>query len=623
MKKLTTSPIRRRSFIACSLTFAISGLLLSPGCSRLINRGQSPDDETDLAALQDRSPTGPQYISDLCRMWGMDYAKAEGIAIVTGLDGTGSPANPGSYRDHLYTELRSHKDKISNPRDLCESKNTEIVILRGYIPPGARKGDIYDVEVEMAPGMEGTSLFDGVAFRTRLRPLAMFGRRLTQGNVVGNAEGPVLVDSVFETRQDISNNVNGWILGGGESSEDRQLGLVIHTKNHGIGTTSQMKLEINKRFKTLTAEGRVGIAKTTRSFNRVDLLLPEVYRHNVHRFSAVIANVRFNETADQRVNRLDELASQMTNPTTCAKAALRLEAIGQTAIPTLKRSLNNQDLEIRFRAAEALTYCGETDGLATLKEVAEIEPAFRWHALTALSICKDREAAEHLEALMQANSAETRYGAFRALHTRSPDHPAVYGRRFDDFFLHTVSVEEEPMIHFSRSKRPEIVIFGEPKCSDDFLYVETGLTMRSAGPGKMKLVQYSSKRGREETVCSTDIKDLVDALASHNFSYGKILQIFREAKQSDTLGCRLVVNAVPKANRDYGLDELETEESTKFARQGTPELFRNGSGQKKKKIARVSGDVIRGNGKDESEQKDSFWSKIKSPFRRDKNSSRP
>lgn len=224
---------------------------------------------------------------------------------------------------------------------------------------------------------------------------------------------------------------------------------------------------------------------------------------------------------------------------------------------------------------------------------------------------------------MQAKSAETRYGAFRALHTRSPDHPAVYGQRYKDFFLHNVAVDDEPMVHFSRSKRPEIVVFGSPKCSDDFLYVETGLTMRSAGAGKMKLVHYSKVHGREEVVCSTNIKDIIDALAGLNFSYGKMLRIFRDAKQADTLGCRLVVNAVPTKNRDYGIDELETEESSKFAKQTTPELFRNGSEQKTRKIARVSTDLVRGNGKEESAQKGSTWSKMMNVFKRDKDSSKP
>jgi len=230
------------------------------------------------------------------------------------------------------------------------------------------------------------------------------------------------------------------------------LGLNLRTQNYGPKTTTLISRAINSRFTKLTGNGREGIANP-KNYKTVNLLLPDLYVHNVQRFSEVISNVRYNETAQQKVERLDELGRQMTNPATCAQAALRLEAIGRDAIPTLKRSLNNPDLELRFRAAEALTYCGESDGLAILKEVAEVEPAFRWHAITALSASDDSSSAEHLEQLIKSESAETRYGAFRALRIRNPEHPLIYGTRYPDFFYHHVPVESAPMVHFSRIKR--------------------------------------------------------------------------------------------------------------------------------------------------------------------------
>jgi hypothetical protein len=545
-------------------------------------------------------------------MWGMDYAKIEGIGLLMNLDGTGSPAKPGSYREHLQEEMKTHKDKLGNPRELCESKNTEMVIVRGYVPPGAREGDNFDVEIQMVPHMEGTSLDDGNLFRTRLRRLMQFkGRKLKEGLVVGLAEGPVLVDSVFESRQDAGNELHGWILGGGETLKSRPLGLNLRTQNYGPKTTTLISRAINARFTALTPNGREGIAKP-KNYKTVNLLLPKAYSHNVRRFSDVIANIRYNETAQQRVERLDELAKQMTNPATCAEAALRLEAIGRDAIPALKRSLTNPDLELRFRAAEALTYCGHSDGLEILKEVAEIEPAFRAHAITALSASDDPDAAMHLELLMQTESAETRYGAFRALHTRSPEHPMVFGRRFRDFFLHSIPVESSPMVHFSRNKRPEVVVFGDARVSDDFLYVETGTTIRSAGNGKLTLIHYSKEHGREEVVCSTGIRELIETLSNHDFTYGRILRIFRKARKDGTLVAKLVVDAVPGANRDYE-DAPAVEESDKYVAEMPPEMFRNGSDLEDKRPNRVTTDLINGNlpTEEEIQANKSAWTRMK------------
>lgn len=606
----------RRTLLLTSLTFTLSGLVACTGCNRLIKRGQSPDDEPspeNILNYSDAATEGPRYISETSRMWGMDYAKVEGIGLAVGLDGTGSPAKPGKYREHLLTELRTRKSEIENPRELAESKNTEMVVCRGYIAPGTRKGDFYDVEVLKVPNADGTSIEDGFVMKTRLRRLVVFNeRRLKEGLVVGLIKGPILVDSVFESRQDSANDLNGWILGGGVALENRPIGLQVRTLNFGIKTTTMISRAINTRFTTMTENGREGIAKPTRSSNRVDLLLPDAYRNNVTRFSRVIANIMYGESAQERINRIDFLADEMTNPATCAKAAIRLEAIGKEAIPTLKRSLNNPDLEIRFRAAEALTYCGQPDGLAILKDVAATEPAFRWHALTALSVSQDSDAAQYLEDLMQMESAETRYGAFRSLHIRSPEHPAVYGERFRDFFLHRVPSDVDPMVHFSRSRRPEIVLFGDPKVASNFLFVESGLTIRSNGKNQLKLIHYTGKRGREVTTCSNNVSDLIRELADREFSYGKILKIFREARQADSLDARLVVDAIPGTNRQFS----ETEEkSDRYVSEPPPELFASAKAADADddKMTRVSTELINGD-REQIEEERSNWEKFKGIF---------
>ena len=582
------------------------------GCNRLIKRGQSPDEESPESIFNYReTPSdGPQYISETCRVWGLKYARAEGIGLATDLDGTGSAANPGAYREHLLAEMRTRE--IENSRELVESKNSEVVICRGYVPPGIRKGDFYDVEILLAPGMDGTSLEDGFVTKTRLRPLAKFGKRtLKEGLVVGLVQGPILVDSIYETREGDDNQLRGWILGGGVVLEDRPLGLTVRKHNFGIKTSTMISRALNARFKTLTSQGREGIAKPTRSSDRVNILLPDVYENNVKRFSQVISNVMYGETAQQRVDRLDELAEAMTNPATCQQAALRLEAIGKEGIPALKRSLNNPDVEIRFRAAEALAYCEQSDGLEILKDVAATEPAFRWHALTALSVSEDSDAAKLLQDLMQMESAETRYGAFRALHIRSPEHPAVYGERFDDFFMHSVPSTSKPMIHFSRSRRPEIVLFGDTKIGSNFIYVEKGLTIRSEGDGRIKLIQFSTQRGKEVEICSDDAVDFISTLAAHNFSYGKVLKIFREASKDESLEARLVVDAVPNDNRQY-----DGENSEQYLADGHPEPPNSGSGSSNgtDKITRVNTELVTGDTEPEESGISSGFGKLKGLF---------
>ena len=55
------------------------------------------------------------------------------------------------------------------------------------------------------------------------------------------------------------------------------------------------------------------------------------------------------------------------------------------------------------------------DAVDALAEAAAKEPAFRTYALTALSAMDEVDARDKLYELLESNSAETRYGAFRAL----------------------------------------------------------------------------------------------------------------------------------------------------------------------------------------------------------------
>ncbi len=594
---------------ACLMTVTLLVATTMLGCNKMINRGQSPDEAPALKFTEEPSK-GAKYVSDTCGMWGMNYAKIEGIGLAVGLDATGSVARPGNFRDHLYRELKTRED-IEDPKELMASKNTEIVILKGSIPPGMKKGELFDIAIECVANTDATSLEGATVYKTRMRQLAAFGNRIKEGLVVGLGRGSVLVDSVYETRQDQANNLSGWILGGGVALEDRPIGLTVRTDTYGAKTTVNISRAINARFTTMEKSGREGIA-TPKTDRLVNLTLPDAYKNNTRRFSQVIRNIKYNETADQRVNRLDELNREMNDPGTAAEAALRLEAIGKAAIPTLKRALNNPDREIRFFAAEALAYCGQTEGMEILREIAEKEPVFRWYALAALSASRSPEAAEALAEMTLSQSAETRYGAFHALRLRGENDPLVQGDWLTDFYLHTLPGKGEPMLHFSRAKRPEIVLFGEQSVNDSFLHVQSGVTIKAEGDGTVSITEYLTD-GPEKTFCSMSIQDLIETLSQRGFQYGEILQIFRKAKKSNALETRLVVDALPRANRAYEPTDDDEGESAEFAADGPAEMF-SGEAGSETELRRVDTDLVTGNDPIEDEKEESIWSKIRPRF---------
>ena len=571
--------VSRRVFLA-------GAVVTASGCQKLIGRGQSPD-TTPLVQLYDENVSKTKYIGDICGIYGLNFAKVDGIGLAVGLDGTGSAAKPGSQRDQLIRDLEINKN-VDEPKKLLKSDNTELVLIYGLLPPGIKKGETFDLKVTVMSNSDATSLENGTLLISRLRPILRMGKGARQGHVTALGKGGIVIDATFDARQDQSKQLHGVILGGGKAREDRPLGLAIRTDDFSPKTTTQISRAINARFTAVSSKGRKGVAEP-KTDKQIDLLIPDGYRLNVGRYLAVVKNIAYSEPVADRVNRMEALDREMSQPAQAGVTALKLEALGKEGIPALKRALRHHDLEVQFHAAQALAYSGHADGVDILVKAARDEPAFRWHAMTALASFDDVSAGNGLSELMQVESAETRYGAFRAMRARSANDPLVSGDWLaGDFHLHEIPSEASPMIHFSRAKRPEIVLFGlNQTVADDFLHVETGLTVRGNGNGTVSVNSYSAQYGEEKLVCSNKISDVIRTLAKLDFGYGSLMKMFRSANQSDTLNTRLVVNAVPKLGRTYSPDEsigqLAPEKSDRYVAEPLPELFRTGQENKPKR----------------------------------------
>ena len=112
-----------------------------------------------------------------------------------------------------------------------------MVLLKGLLPPGIKKGERFDGEVKLMPKSDTHSLQYGKLMKTRMRPMMNTGRTVKLGNVNALAEGSVMVDSVFESRQDEPNQTRGWIFGGGVALEDRQFALKVFTDETKVKVT--------------------------------------------------------------------------------------------------------------------------------------------------------------------------------------------------------------------------------------------------------------------------------------------------------------------------------------------------------------------------------------------------
>jgi hypothetical protein len=220
----------------------------------------------------------------------------------------------------------------------------------------------------------------------------------------------------------------------------------------------------------------------------------------------------------------------------------------------LKLGLESKDSEVRFYAAEALAYLDEPCCVPLLAEAAKNEPAFRAYALTALSALNDIHSSDALRDLFDVASAETRYGAFRALWAMNEHDPQLHGEKLSDkFWLHVVPSEGPNMVHVAHSQRPEIVVLGEGQQFKLPMTVEAGNTIvvKSQDDGQISVVKLSATAADKRTLVENSIEAVIRGIAEVGGDYPDVVQALQQARANGSLTSRFEVDALPERGRLY------------------------------------------------------------------------
>ena len=526
-----------------AITIVICGVAV--GCAGPAIRSQSPEIEA-LASLENDT----KLVGDYSAPWGLNPQRIERAALITGLAGTGSDPPPGAQRQALMADMQSRG--VVEPNRLLASPTTSLVWVHGYLPPGVRRGDRFDVHVEVPPDCETTSLADGWLMETRLAEMAVLGSRIRDGHVLGIAEGPLLVDPVSTGTLDPVSRLRGKVPGGGVALQSRPIGLILGAEHRSVAMSKRIGDCINRRFHTSVRGSKRGVA-TPKTDRFIELEIPPVYARNLTRYIRVVRCLAVVEPPGGRHARLELLRRQLADPVTAAGAAVRLEAIGRDGVPTLRDALDSKDAEIRFVAAEALAYLGESAGAPHLAEAAVSLRSARSAALAALYTLDDANGIDALRSLLTSSSAEARYGGFRGLWLIDPTSPHVRGERLGDACsLHVLDVKGPPMIHVTRSRRPEIVLFGTEHPVGDGLRAEAGSKIVVVVDGPTALVsRFVAGEPDQQADVPARVEAIVRAIVEQGGTYPDVVQFLQQASSHHAIKSRLVFDAV--AEEDSGI----------------------------------------------------------------------
>lgn len=533
------------------LTFAT--LLAGAGCTQSLLR-PTPD----TSALDEIARDESRLISKFTHPYGLNYVQVESVALVTGLDGTGEDPAPTPQRAALMKEMQSNE--VENPNRVLASPDTALVLLRGYLRPGIQKGDKFDLEVRTPSRTEVTSLRNGWVLPTRLTEHAVLGQEIRKGHVLAVAEGSVLVDPSSEG--DDVKSIRGRILGGCIATKSRPMGLIISDDHKSVRLAKDIAASINARFSTHRDGRKKGLAEP-KTDEFVEVVLHERYKENITRYIKVIRNIAGRESSTEHQQRLNRLGSQLLDPLTTATAAIRLEAIGgEQAIELLELGVKETDPEVRFYSAEALAYLDQTSAVEALRDAAREEPAFRVNCLAALSAMDDVVAYDALRSLLEVRSAETRYGAFRALWSMNSNDPVIRGEQLGgQFSYHRLYLEPdataEPMVHVTRSFRPEIVLFGADQHFQLPMVLDAGkhILVNGLSGSQVTVSRFAAGETTQKRVVSTSVDEVIRAIVELGGHYPDVVQALQQAKKDGALTSRLRVDALPEAGRSYTRDD--------------------------------------------------------------------
>lgn len=507
--------------------------------------------------------------------------KVHGVGLVTGLQGTGhSP--PGLYRNMMEQFLLktrgpsggflANEAKGESVQKILDNPNNCIVIVSGSIPPGARKGDRFDVDITLPDGSKATSLAGGHLHLSLLRVYEAASNlsqrhegsnQLIGGHVFAHAKGPLVVG--FGNNADANELKKGKVWQGGESRIHRPFALVMKHDDKSVKVANAVAERLDFMFRddprarahqrdynenerhiqfvgALTGElnqrhdptgmTQAEMAKAA-SKDIINVRVPFAYRFNHERFLHV-ANVTPLNAADPKMTAYRQrLQKMLLDPRDTILTARRLEALGRDSIPILKSGLESDHPLVRFASAEALAYLGSTLGVEALTDLAQKHPILAKNCTTALADLGENICRDKLGNLLASDDRALRCAAFHALTLLDEKDSHLGGQLLNDvFWLYRVPQAGSPMVYYSTNKRPQVVLFGRniELAPDTRVMVGDFTVVQQKEDGKIHVKRITARTVQPRpVVCSHRLDEVLAALTDLGASYQDVVEFLRKA----------------------------------------------------------------------------------------------
>jgi flagellar basal body P-ring protein FlgI len=403
-------------------------------------------------------------IGDLAEAMAYNPIPVKGVGIVVGLSNTGSSECPPAVRDYLrqYILTQVGQRKTIDADMMINSKDTAVVLVEGFIPPGAVKQEAFDVRVKVLPGTQTMSLEGGRLYTAELKFVSRVEEVITSSKTLALAAGVVYIDNIAEPNK--PDQRTGYILGGGKVTQKQQLLLAIYKPD--FRTVALIRNRINQRFGKDTA--------TAASESIIYLTLPEKFKDRKVRFIELVKSLYIGTTAVAEDRQIFSLVESLKSEPEKEKYETGLEAIGKPAVEKLLPLLESENMQTRLSAARCLLNIGDDSGLKNLRDFAQ-DTASPFH-LAAIEAIGNAGGQRNVIALMSRlirdNDFNVRYTAYKFLQ-KYDDASIIRTTVGKDFYIDQIIQLSPKTVYVSRKDEARIVLFGAPIDCEKDIFIES------------------------------------------------------------------------------------------------------------------------------------------------------
>ncbi len=398
-----------------------------------------------------------------------------GYGLAVNLRGTGDNSGlPTQVRQYMIREMTKRgfgsnlkpEYRHLQPEEMMRDKTTAVVRVDGWIPPGARKYQQFDVQVSVPGKSYTSSLAQGLLYETDLKVNGAYEPNPTAAvNVYARAQGPVFVNpyhAVHGESLSPGGKVSlryGVIMDGGSVAFDRPLKLQMRQPSFSLAR--RVEGRIDERFQESDTGMKTASAKDD---GVVDVLVPSSYRGDWKHFGKVVRHLFLDGSPQFAARKSRELASEAVKPGAMLEdISLCWEGLGPAALPFIQPLMTHPAPDVSFAAARAAAFIGDSTANGVLMTIARhSDHPFRLDAIDALGALPSSPGVNQLlRQLLNSDEVLVRVEAYKNL-ARNRD-SSVFSKVIENrFVLDVVPSSGPPIIHATRSGVPRIALIGEP-----------------------------------------------------------------------------------------------------------------------------------------------------------------